>query len=308
MDGIWKERFYGVKKRVADGVKAALPPLLNLVFPPRCLVCRTYLPPLTQMNPLLGDHAGFGTSCGFHPQEGEGAPGRLPPEELFSRLMAVFFCPDCLEGELTPFEPPFCTVCGRRFHSLGSAGDHICGECLAAGRVVGRVRAFGVYEAGLKQAIHFFKYNGKTGLATPLGLCLFFAFEQWFKENSPDIILPIPLHPGKLRSRGFNQAFLLIRDFKKYWIRVHGEPPPWHLEWRLLKRCRNTPSQTGLDQKKRQKNMKGAFRVPSGARIKKKRILLVDDVFTTGATTKEAAGVLLKKGAASVDVLVLARA
>lgn len=253
----------------------------------------------------------------FAPEDSNRKPKKcdldvLLSQELFQNLTDNFFCIACLEKEFVPFKSPFCSVCGTRFQTLERKGEqeenHMCGNCLSAKSIFGQVRAFGMYETGLKQAVHFLKYRGKTGLASPLGLCLFSAFDRWFKEKNFDMILPIPLHPKKLRSRGFNQAFLLVRDFRRHWIRVHGTPPTWRIDWRCLNRCRNTSSQTGFDQSQRQQNIKGAFMVGRGAKLKGKHILIVDDVFTTGATAREAAQVLLKSGAASVDILVLARA
>jgi len=123
-----------------------------------------------------------------------------------------------------------------------------------------------------------------------------------------DKIIPIPLHRSRLVKRGFNQAFLLVQGFEKKWRQLNGTPPPWQVDHRLLKRSRKTASQTGFNREARQENLKNAFQVTSPRRVKGKSILLVDDVYTTGSTCQEAARVLRRSGAASVDVLVLARA
>jgi ComF family protein len=111
-----------------------------------------------------------------------------------------------------------------------------------------------------------------------------------------DLMAPVPLHPSRLRQRGFNQALLLAQAF-----------PGVQLERELLTRVRPTPSQTGLNPKERRENVKRAFAVPRPETLKGKKVLLIDDVLTTGATVKECARVLCQTGALQVDVLTVAR-
>jgi len=166
----------------------------------------------------------------------------------------------------------------------------------------------GAYGEGLLDAIHLLKYNGKAALSRPLGQLLFMTFCTHFAGSSMDKIIPIPLHRSRLVKRGFNQAFLLVREFEKKWKQLTGTRPSWQVDYRLLKRCRNTASQTGFNRDDRRENLKNAFQVTFPRRINGKAILLVDDVYTTGSTCQEAARVLGLSGAASVDVLVVARA
>ena len=134
------------------------------------------------------------------------------------------------------------------------------------------------------------------------------AFDTYFFAHGIDLLVPVPLHPSKTRKRGFNQAYLLIRRFQKFYRQQYGKDPSWQIDTRSLVRVKPTLPQTGLDSGSRQENLKNAFKVRPGAGLKEKRILLVDDVFTTGSTCYEAARVLGRAGAGRVDALVLARA
>jgi ComF family protein len=122
-----------------------------------------------------------------------------------------------------------------------------------------------------------------------------------------DVVIPVPLHAGKLRERGFNQAFLLVRDWTHMAKRLCIKLPFRCIDRNILQRHNPTIAQTGLGKKERQKNIRGVFNVKNKEKIIQKRILLVDDVYTTGATANECAKTLLAGGAARVDVLTLAR-
>jgi ComF family protein len=145
------------------------------------------------------------------------------------------------------------------------------------------------------QAIKRFKYYRRLDLLPVM--------QYWLRRplcrelvEAADLVAPVPLHPRRLKQRGFNQALLLAQAF-----------PEVHLERELVTRVRHTPPQTGLNAKERRDNVKGAFTVSRPDLVKGKNILLIDDVFTTGATVKECARVLRKAGAHQVDVLTVAR-
>lgn len=125
------------------------------------------------------------------------------------------------------------------------------------------------------------------------------ACRPWFRRSDPDLIIPVPLHPRRLRWRGFNQAVLLGREVGREW----GIP----LDPFLLTRSAETPPQTTLTLRERQPNVRGAFAISPRRSISRKTLLLVDDVYTSGATVKECARVLLRSGAREVQVLTLAR-
>lgn len=207
----------------------------------------------------------------------------------------LLFCPDCL-ARLHVIKSPLCPCCGR-VYLAAAGGDHHCGPCLAAPKHFSRARALFLYEEPLKEVVHRFKYQGKTA-------CLP-SFAR-FARNLPhlagmegvDWIVPVPLHPSRLRERGFNQALLLARAFFNKDHRVASD---------LLIRSRPTAPQTGFSGAARRTNLKNAFAVVKPQRLAGKKILLIDDVFTTGTTVNECARVLKKSGAAEVMVLTLAR-
>jgi len=189
----------------------------------------------------------------------------------------------------------------------GEAENHICGRCLKNSGKFRIARSFGVYDQALMEAIHSFKYKGKVQLARPLGMILFLTFIQFFKIEQIDMIFPVPLHGKRLRQRGFNQAFLLIRNWPENARQLKIDSFHFKIDRDILVRNRWTEPQTGLGRELRAANIKGAFALKKRSSIKGKNILLVDDVYTTGATVRECSRVLLSGGAASVDVLTLAQ-
>jgi ComF family protein len=175
--------------------------------------------------------------------------------------------------------------------------DHLCGPCQTEPPPFDRARAAALYdeEGPSGRAIKSLKYGRRLEMLPVM--------QHWLKRplclelvREADLLAPVPLHPSRLRRRGFNQSLLLAQAF-----------PEAHLERELLIRVRPTPPQTGLNSKERRENVKGAFAVPRPELVKGKRILLIDDVFTTGATVRECAKVLRKAGANRVDILTVAR-
>jgi ComF family protein len=150
------------------------------------------------------------------------------------------------------------------------------------------------------EAIHRLKYGRHTSLSQPLSALVRKTFFESWDGTTVDLLIPVPLHLKRLRQRGFNQAHLLIRG----WAKQDGMA----FDGLTLSRSRWTEPQTALSRKERKKNIRGAFVVKHPERIRGKKIVLVDDVYTTGSTVNECARVLIKAGAAFVDVLTLARA
>jgi ComF family protein len=186
--------------------------------------------------------------------------------------------------------------------------DHRCGECIISPKKFRMARAPLVYEPIMTEVIHCFKYRGKIQLAQPLGELLLTAFMLFWDKDSIDAIVPVPLHPKRLRNRGFNQAYLLIRDWPSMAASRFFDPLPWRIERDVLIRKVPTGPQTALGRSDRAVNIKNAFELTGQEKITDKRILLIDDVYTTGATASECAQLLLNRGAQQVDVLTLARA
>lgn len=164
------------------------------------------------------------------------------------------------------------------------------------GDLSGIVAALPFHSGVLREVIHTLKYDGVTELAVPLGLLLAESLELQFQFNGA-VVVPVPLHPSRQAERGYNQAELIARQLSNY------------KDERLLIRYRARPPQAKLDREARQANISGVFGVPVSAvpTIKDCTILLVDDVATTGSTLKEAAGVLVRAGAASVWGAVIAK-
>ena len=264
--------------------------LKETVFPPKCLVCRSVIqPPGSDYNGLSGK-----------------TDLNITVQIQVERLLSEYLCRDCIGG-LVAVESPLCSCCGLPFESRHGL-DHRCGDCSAAPKKFRIARALLVYEQIFTEVIHCYKYKGKVQLARPLGELLLTAFKVFWDKDSIDVVVPVPLHIKRLRKRGFNQAYLLVR----YWQIVAGQVSydlsHLQIERDVLVRTLPTAPQTGLGRKQRTANIKNAFELKGAAKIIDKRILLVDDVYTTGATVDECARLLLHHGAAHVDVLSLARA
>jgi ComF family protein len=206
-------------------------------------------------------------------------------------------CPGCLRN-IRFISPPICPTCGLPF-PMEMGEDHLCGQCLGRQWHFGSARALGLYEGAIREAIHDLKYKGKSFLAKPLVGLLDRGY-PFIDYGSYDLLVPVPLHPKRLRERGFNQALILGKAI--------GRREGVYCEGFLLKKIRWSPPQINLSPKERQKNVKGSFAVVDPGRIRGKRVLLIDDVMTTGSTVNECAGELLKAGAEEVDVFTLARA
>jgi ComF family protein len=148
-------------------------------------------------------------------------------------------------------------------------------------------------------AIHAFKYSGKSHLAHPLGVLLSSFSKPWLEAMTDLLVMPVPLHPKRLRERGFNQSLLLARHV------VSGLGSD--LDFLSLRRVRDTRPQTGLKSEERRKNVRGAFDVRDRSAVSRRTVVLVDDVATTGNTLNDCARALKKAGARDVYGLVLAR-
>jgi ComF family protein len=186
--------------------------------------------------------------------------------------------------------------------------DHLCGDCITQPKEFRIARAAVAYDHQLTAVMHRFKYAGKIQLAGPLGGLMRNTYMRHWDRQKVDLILPVPLHAMKFRKRGFNQSYLLIRRWKSISAPLVDNVAGLPVNTDVLIRSKATVSQTGLGRQQRLKNIKGAFRVRIPEKVIAKKLLLVDDVYTTGATVNECARVLLKAGAEQVDVLTAARA
>jgi competence protein ComFC len=195
-------------------------------------------------------------------------------------------------------EPPFCQRCSLPFDGAVS-GEFVCGYCadlpFEFERAVSAARA----KALVRDCLHRFKYGREMYFARHLADWLIGAARQRIDWRELDAIVPVPLHPRKRRHREFNQAEILSEALQ----REFGAP----LIRRNLRRVRDTDTQTALDAERRAANVRNAFAARRPAEFEGKRLALVDDVFTTGATLNSCARVLRGAGAARVVALTVAR-
>jgi ComF family protein len=208
------------------------------------------------------------------------------------------FCPSCLDG-IRFIRSPLCPRCGVPF-PVQEREDHLCGDCLTEKKPYAVARSVGRYEDTLLTAIDRFKYRGRAGIGLILGGIMADVAGMIWDMKVFERIVPVPLHRKRLRDRGFNQAAILARELAKRF-----DIP---LDITSLRREVFTPPQVGLDRAKRSANVHGAFSARHPQKIAGRRILLVDDVHTTGSTLAECSRVLIRAKAESVAVLTLARA
>lgn len=209
----------------------------------------------------------------------------------------VHICDDCYRT--LPFiAAPFCSVCGVPFQGTGDS--HPCGRCLTDPPPYLAARAALCHEGTCRDLIHAFKYAGHPHLRRPLGLLTARALAPFAEEWRADLLLPVPLHPARLRSRGFNQALLLAEPLSRHW-RIP-------LQRQALRRIRQTAPQMECDRSERLRNLRGAFAVTAPDRVAGRRIILVDDVATTGSTLRECAHALNRAGAEAVFAVTVSHA
>ncbi|MFQ5781265.1 MAG: ComF family protein [Nitrospiria bacterium] len=246
----------------------SLQDLLNLIYPRICLQC--------------GDSI-------------NGTGGRVVTDR--ERTVPHDFCPPCW-GTIHRLDGPRCPICAVPLASeaaLSHSPDHRCGECRERPPAFSHAITPFVYEGALAKAIHLLKYQKQIRIAGHL-VQLFINDLLLLKV---DRVMAIPLHPRRLRDREFNQS-LLLADRVSRLLSI-----PLLID--AMQRVRETPPQVGLSKKARKKNIHRAFKVVGPESVRDQRILLIDDVYTTGATLKEGAKTLIRNGAKEVVVATPAR-
>jgi ComF family protein len=210
---------------------------------------------------------------------------------------------------MRPIAGGVCSICGERLFSsyalAAAPGELLCGLCRRIEPAFARAVAYGSYESGLRELIQLLKYGGIRPAANVLGRMLaeaIAALESSFPASTMAVI-PVPLHRTKLRQRGFNQAELIACAA----IKCSAPSGRLRLCAGVLERKRETASQIGLTSHQRRENLRGAFGVAQPETLKGREVLLVDDVYTTGATVSECARVLRRAGATKVWVATVAR-
>lgn len=220
---------------------------------------------------------------------------------VLTNARALPICAACF-ASLRSLQSPLCVCCGRPFVSEVTL-DAKVPKCFACRREVYAfdcARSFGAYTDHMVRAIGLLKYEKLTRLG------------QWFAERlhqviqadpalrPVDVVVPVPLHPARLRERGYNQAELIAKPLAR---KLHLPLGPY-----LLVRTKPRPSRLLLSRRERWLTVRGAYEIRKGARVDNLRVLLIDDVFTTGATLDACARALKKAGAKSVIGLTVARA
>lgn len=209
-----------------------------------------------------------------------------------------FFCADCWQT-IRPIQQPSCAHCNQPFVSAAATSytpQHRCQHCQERPPTFERAWTLYPYLSPLQEAICAFKYRGKTRLATPLARLMVQALPSAFDI---DLIMPVPLHPSRLRAREFNQSLLLADRIGRHLARPIAATS--------LVRILATDPQTTLTRQERLRNLRQAFAVRKPETVADRRILLIDDVYTTGTTLNECAKTLRKAGSGPVYALTLAR-
>jgi competence protein ComFC len=209
-----------------------------------------------------------------------------------------YLCDAC-EAKIVRIVPPFCETCSEPFEgSMTSA--FTCANC--AHRTIYFDAAVAAYRGRdiVREIIHEFKYARQIHLRHLVAHWLRAALDdERLRDISFDLIVPVPLHPARQRERGFNQAGLLAESLSAE-TSMPSTP--------VLERIRYTTTQTALDRSERMENLHNAFRLRKNADVRGLRVLLIDDVLTTGSTLSECARVLKRAGAISVHAATAARA
>jgi competence protein ComFC len=214
----------------------------------------------------------------------------FPPRCGGCQKAGSLWCETC-RAAVQLIAPPWCEKCGEPFVT-----DRLCANCRAHPLVIEKIRSVALFDGVLRQAIHRFKYERLAGMAEPFGDLL---ADYWCAEQlTADWLIPVPLHSSRERDRGYNQSELLARRLAR---RINVP-----VSSRGLRRTRATAVQMTLNAAQRRENVAGAFECVE-PRVRGARVVIIDDVGTTGATLDACAQAVLKAGAASVMGLTLAR-
>lgn len=206
-------------------------------------------------------------------------------------------CTQC-RGQVRFIQPPFCDRCGLPFEGE-ITNTFECTNCRELELHFNSARSAVVLKTVVSEAMHAYKYNRAMWFERFLAGLLLQKAVPALRPQKWDIIVPVPLHPTKLREREFNQAARLAKHL--------GAALNLPVDTKSLQRITPTQTQTKLSRADRAKNVRGAFAVRKGVRLTSKRVIVLDDMFTTGATTSDCARALQSSGAAEVCVWTVAR-
>ncbi len=211
-----------------------------------------------------------------------------------------FICLKCrsLPKAVQRVRPPYCKVCGMEYDGAITV-DFACSNCMDLDLEFDSAQAAAHFKGLVRETVHRFKYQGHEWFEPFLAELLIEAAMPELKFAPADVVTPIPLHPNKKRLRGFNQAERLAERLAKA-VDLPHDPG-------MLARVRETEPQALLERTERQKNMKGAFQYAGKVNLRGQRVILIDDVLTTGVTASACARELKRNGAGEVRVWTVAR-
>ncbi len=216
-----------------------------------------------------------------------------PPQcQICGRLDSDCICEECYQSILR-LEPPLCRVCGI------PSDEYRCRDCRDNPPGFDYARSAGVFDGALREAIHAMKYRGCRALATPIARLMIEQFTVAGLPKSLDLVIPVPIDSRRMVERGFNQASdIALALCTELGLRFDDS---------VLTKRKRTAHQVEISFEERRTNMVDAFSVTKPSSVVRKRVLLVDDVFTTGSTLSEAARTLKRAGAAAVICYTSAR-
>ncbi len=208
-------------------------------------------------------------------------------------------CRSCRE-EVFPIEEPACMKCGK---PLSEERRELCLDCAKKDHHYTRGKALWLHEGRVRRALYGLKYKNKRQFANTFGQEMALRYGDWICRLKIEAIMPIPLHRSRLRQRGYNQAELIARQlFKSLCEKEAFAGGGMILDTSSLVRYRKTRAQKELDHRQRRENLRRAFVVPAG-KLPWKRVLLIDDIYTTGSTIDGAARALKEAGVEEVYFL-----
>jgi ComF family protein len=205
-------------------------------------------------------------------------------------------CPQCMY-ELNHIEPPFCTKCGKPFTS-NKGISHICYDCIKDKNKFIMSRAVFEYNGATVKLIHRFKFGDQVNLSSFFSDELIKLYNIHFAAQGINAILPVPLSIRRLKHRSYNQTQLLAKRL--------SEKLSLPIFTQVLEKAKETPPQSRLSAEKRHENVKDAYRVTNNLLLKGKKVLLIDDVITTGATVNACTKALMRAGIKQVYVMAIA--
>lgn len=286
---------------------------------PLCALCGSALPRQEEASPAIQQAVGSAGSIGATAElavspdpvsVGSPLPAANGSPVAYDRKRESSPDPPIARDEPAGVSMPSAPATEHRSPSGGTGGHRgrRCATCATMGGPIEAIAAWGPYDGRIKELIHAMKYAGRYGLSRPLGAMMANALSRsgLVIGGEDPVLVPVPLSRGRLAERGYNQATLLARSMKRSLVRS-GAVRTIVIE--ALVRIRHAPPQAGLKREQRMRNPIGTYAPARGTavRIAGRRIVLVDDVVTTGATVRECAAVLARAGAGPISIAAVAR-